>query len=123
MLGEGRPNVRFMAERRFRSWRRLAYLVSLLARARIFKVHGNMGKYDPLRDYLRRQRANELELSFADIERKLGAMLPNSAALPQWWANVTDTNTSHVQREAWRAAGYDAFLILGKDRVRFRRFR
>jgi hypothetical protein len=82
-----------------------------------------MGKYDPLRDHLRRQCADELELSFADIERKLGAMLPNSAARPQWWANATDSKTSHVQRDAWGAAGYDAFLIVGKDRVRFRKVR
>ncbi|MEJ6789554.1 hypothetical protein BrevBR_08360 [Brevundimonas sp. BR2-1] len=48
-------------------------------------------------------------------------MLPNSAARPQWWANITDPDQSPVQREAWRAAGFDAFLIAGRDRVRFRR--
>lgn len=80
-----------------------------------------MGKYDPLRDYLKRQRSQTFELSFAEIERTLGAMLPNSATRPQWWANVADPATTHVQREAWRAAGFDAFLIAGKDRVRFRR--
>lgn len=78
-----------------------------------------MGKYDPLRDYLKRQREQELELTFTEIERKLGAMLPNSASRPQWWANVKDPATTHVQREAWRAAGYDAFLIAGRDRVKF----
>ena len=78
-----------------------------------------MGKYDPLRDYLRRQRADRFEMSFLEIERKIGYMLPKSASRPQWWANVSDPNTTHVQREAWRAAGYDAFLILGADRVRF----
>lgn len=80
-----------------------------------------MGKYDPLRDYLRRQQAGEFELTFAEIERKLGAMLPNSANRPQWWANVTDPSGSNVQREAWRAAGFEAFLVAGRDRVRFRR--
>lgn len=82
-----------------------------------------MGKYDPLRDHLRRQRGEEFELTFVEIERKLGCMLPNSAARPQWWANVVDPDRSPVQREAWRAAGFDAFLIAGKDRVRFRRVR
>ena len=78
-----------------------------------------MGKYDPLQAHLKRQTATELQLSFAEIERILGAMLPNSAARPQWWSNVTDLKTTHVQREAWRSAGYDAFLIAGRDRVRF----
>lgn len=82
-----------------------------------------MGKYDPLRDHLRRQKTEEFELSFAEIERLLGAMLPNSAGRPQWWANVADAKTTHVQREAWRSAGFDAFLIAGRDRVRFRRVR
>jgi len=80
-----------------------------------------MGKYDPLFGHLRRQQASEFEMSFAEIERVLGAHLPNSANLPQWWANVTDASTTHVQRRAWGAAGYDAFLIAGRDRVRFRR--
>ena len=78
-----------------------------------------MAKYDPLSRYLRRQTLAEIEMSFAAIECLLGAMLPKSADSPQWWANVSDPNTSHVQREAWRAAGYDALLIVGRDRVRF----
>jgi hypothetical protein len=80
-----------------------------------------MAKYDPLRDYLRRQRTGEFELTFVEIERLLGAMLPNSASRPQWWANVTSPDQASVQRNAWRDAGYDAFLIAGRDRVRFRR--
>lgn len=80
-----------------------------------------MAKYDPLCRYLRRQRLAEFELSFAEMERVIGAMLPGSAALPQWWANVTDPASAHVQRRAWGDAGYEAFLIVGKDRVRFKR--
>lgn len=80
-----------------------------------------MSKYDPLYGHLRRQRQAELELTFAEIERILGAMLPNSADRPQWWANVTDPDTAPVQRKAWGEAGYDAFLLVGKDRVRFKR--
>lgn len=82
-----------------------------------------MAKYDPLRDYLRKQTVRDIELSFAEIERLIGGMLPNSAARPQWWANVQDPKTNHVQRKAWRDAGYDAFLIAGRDRVRFTRTR
>lgn len=55
------------------------------------------------------------------MERKIGYMLPKSAALPQWWANATDPETAHVQRKAWGDAGFDAFLVAGADRVRFRR--
>ena len=40
---------------------------------------------------------------------------------PQWGANVTDLKTSHVQRNAWREAGYEAFLVSGSDRVTFRK--
>lgn len=80
-----------------------------------------MARYDPLFAYLRRQRFAEFELSFAEIERIIGAMLPRSADQPQWWANVTDRATTHVQRKAWGDAGYDTFLVVGKDRVRFRR--
>jgi len=80
-----------------------------------------MSKYDPLSGHLRRQHQNELELSLPEIERILGAMLPKSAARQPWWANTTDPYTSQVQRKAWRDAGYDAFLIAGKDRVRFKR--
>jgi hypothetical protein len=78
-----------------------------------------MAKYDPLRDHLKRQRMVDFELTFAEIERVIGSMLPNSAARPQWWSNIKDPDTTHVQRNAWREAGFDAFLIAGRDRVRF----
>jgi len=82
-----------------------------------------MGKYDPLRDYLKRQKVDELQMSFADIELTLRAMLPRSASLPQWWANTVDPASRHVQEAAWRSAGFDAFLVVGKERVRFVRRR
>jgi hypothetical protein len=86
-----------------------------------FRHAREMAKYDPLCGHLRRQRQAELELSFAEIERILGAMLPKSAMRPQWWANMTEPDTIQAQRKAWRDAGYDAFLLVGKDRVCFRR--
>lgn len=79
-----------------------------------------MSKYAPLRDYLMLQRHREFELTFREVEGILGAPLPKSADRPQWWANVQDTS-GHVQREAWRKAGYEAFLIPGSQRVKFRR--
>ena len=80
-----------------------------------------MAKYDPLRNYLRKQRGDDVELSFAEMERKIGYMLPKSAGLPQWWANTTDPVAAPVQQKAWAEAGFDACLIQGAERVRFRR--
>jgi hypothetical protein len=80
-----------------------------------------MSKYAPLRDYLMRQRHREFDMTFREVEAVIGAPLPSSAARPQWWANVNDQATTHVQREAWRSAGYDVFLISGSDKVRFRK--
>ncbi|HWE71546.1 MAG TPA: hypothetical protein VG328_00180 [Stellaceae bacterium] len=81
-----------------------------------------MSKYDPLRDYLQNQRFKEIVVTFADIEAILGSSLPKSAERPQWWANIVG-ESSHVQREAWRDAGFDAFLIAGSNKVRFTRNR
>ena len=64
-----------------------------------------MSKYDPLYGHLRRQRQAELELTFAEIERILGAMLPNSADRPQWWANVTDPDSAVVVARSVRKKG------------------
>lgn len=77
-----------------------------------------MGKYDPLRDYLRQQSAADFTLSFREIEKILAAALPTSAMRPQWWANEVSSSTTHVQRRAWGDAGYDAFLHAGR-KVRF----
>lgn len=75
-------------------------------------------RYTPLRDWLLSQSGEELTLSFQEIEGIIGSPLPVSADLPQWWANTTKTHTN-VQREAWRAAGYDAFLMKDQSKVRF----
>lgn len=78
-----------------------------------------MSVYDPLRDCLRRSTLGDFEMTFAEVERITGRPLPDSAKRPQWWEN--SAGTGHTQREAWRAAGYDAFLIKDAKRVRFSR--
>lgn len=78
-----------------------------------------MGKYDPLGGHLRRQRRSRVEMSFAEIERVLGAMLPNAARRCDWWSNDADDNA--VQRRAWLGNGYRACLMPRADRVRFER--
>jgi hypothetical protein len=80
-------------------------------------------KYGPLCTYLSVQVLSELTLTFDEIEQIIGAPLPKSADTPQWWANVTDPQTSHVQRHAWREAGYDAFLMKDSRKAIFRRVR
>jgi hypothetical protein len=80
-----------------------------------------MGAYDKLRDHLREMRLSEVVLAFREIEDIIERPLPNSAVRPQWWANEKDPGTTRSQRIAWRDAGYDAFLIRGADKVRFKR--
>lgn len=82
-----------------------------------------MGKYDPLTSHLRRQKVDSLDMSFRDIELTIRDMLPKSAQRPQWWANEQSADSRHVQCASWLSAGYEAFLIAGADRVRFRRKR
>lgn len=77
-----------------------------------------MAKYDPLRDYLIRQKLREIILTFREIEKVIGDKLPSSASTNQWWENVKSRAYGRVQREAWRAAGYDAFF-LPPSRVKF----
>jgi hypothetical protein len=81
-----------------------------------------MAKYDPLKRYLSRQKTVGVDLTFTELERIIGAMLPKSAHRPQWWANETDAETSHVQVAAWRDAGFKAFLV-GSEQVRFEKAR
>jgi hypothetical protein len=80
-----------------------------------------MAKYDPLETHLRRQKGDIVEMSFDDIERRLGALLPHSAERPEWWSNERTRDSRHVQCRAWLAAGYAATLLRGRERVRFTR--
>ena len=57
-----------------------------------------MSKYDPLRDFLRKQAQREIVLTFKQVEDLIGCALPRSAERPQWWANLTDTQTTCVIR-------------------------
>ena len=78
-----------------------------------------MGKYDPLRDYLKGQRHERLNVRFSEIE-KLGISLPASAkAHRPWWAN----NKHHSQANAWLDAGYETEQVdVGSQRLTFVNF-
>ena len=73
-----------------------------------------MGKYDPLAAFLRRRAPDDIELTFTEIEGRLGALLPKAAQADGWWSG------DGVQVRAWSAVGFSAELT-GPERVRFRR--
>ena len=81
----------------------------------------DMGKYDPLGYYLKRQAGDEFELTFTEIERVLLSFLPHRAKQSEWWSLEQAAGRSSVQRDAWGVAGFRASLIAGKERVRFQR--
>jgi hypothetical protein len=63
-----------------------------------------MGKYEPLSKYLRGQSRQEVPMTFAEVERVLGARLPASAYKHRpWWGNEA---TGHVHARAWLSAGF-----------------
>lgn len=67
-----------------------------------------MGKYDPLCRYLRRRRGAEVSLTFDDVERIIGALLPRAAGAASWWTNAPPEGHAFVQCHAWLGAGYHA---------------
>jgi hypothetical protein len=80
-----------------------------------------MAKYDPLGKHLRRKGGADVVMTFEDVERVIGAMLPKSASLSAWWANERSPETRHVQCRAWFDAGYEASLMPSGNQVRFSR--
>ena len=83
-----------------------------------------MAKYEPLRDYLLRlpEDVREKTLTFAEVERILGAKLPASAhRYDQWWENEYSKH-GHVQAQAWQTAGWVKDHVSRREKwVRFRR--
>ena len=78
-----------------------------------------MGKYDPLRAFLLASNAEEVPLSFEEIEALLGAPLPPSQKHPAWWSNNPSNNT---MTRVWLAAGYRTErLDIEGGRIVFRR--
>lgn len=79
-----------------------------------------MGKYSRLGEFLRAQRASEIPMTFAEIERVIGAKLPSSAPhYPAWWSNNPSNN---VMTKVWLEAGFRTEQVDVKSRrVVFRR--
>jgi len=65
-----------------------------------------MGKYEPLSDFLRKQRTDQIVLTFGEIERIVGFKLPPSAKKYRaWWSN---SPSNSVMTEAWLEAGFES---------------
>jgi len=68
-----------------------------------------MGKYEPLGQYLRKQRTQEVPLTFREIEKITGVKLPPKAQHQRaWWSNNPDNN---VMTKVWLAAGFESAQV------------
>ncbi len=82
---------------------------------------GRDRKYRKLYEHLASIEGSEWRASFGEIERIIGAPLPESARNRYWWANVGKVSR-RVQSDAWRCAGWEvADVNMGAETVVFRR--
>lgn len=77
-----------------------------------------MAKYDPLTTFLRRQKGASAQLSFRDIERMVGGILPKSALDPKWWS-LPDDEKVRPQTLTWSRLGYVANADIRRETVTF----
>lgn len=81
-----------------------------------------MSKYNALGDFLRGQTAQEVPVSFREIERVIRGKLPKSAYIHRpWWSN---NPTNSAMTKVWLEAGFrtERVDMIGKKLV-FRRNR
>jgi hypothetical protein len=79
-----------------------------------------MGKYEPLGAFLREQHAQEVPLTFNQIEKITGVKLPPKAQHHRaWWSNNASNN---VMTKVWLEAGYESTQVdLSARKLVFRR--
>lgn len=77
-----------------------------------------MAKYAPLASFLRRQKGAAVVLTFRDIERIIGGILPKAATLAQWW-RPDPAGRFMPQHVAFADAGFVAEPQTGAETVRF----
>jgi hypothetical protein len=79
-----------------------------------------MGKYESFGMFLRRQRAQEVPLTFREIEKIIGAKLPPKAQhYRAWWSNNPSNN---VMTKIWLEAGYESVRVdMSARKLVFRR--
>lgn len=63
-----------------------------------------MGKYEPLGQFLRKQKRNRIAMTFAEIEHIINAKLPASKKSRAFWSNNPDNN---VMTRVWAEAGFE----------------
>tara|TARA_R110002020_G_scaffold36894_37_gene111036 strand:+ start:678 stop:923 length:246 start_codon:yes stop_codon:yes gene_type:complete len=77
-----------------------------------------MGKYDPWREHLLRADADQVKMSFAELEA-LAPLPPSARKHAAWWSNEDADSTTHSQCKAWISAGYRARPDLASGEVKF----
>ncbi len=77
-------------------------------------------KYERLNEFLERQSASEVPMTFAEIEGLIGSSLPASARKHRpWWSN---NPSNSVITHAWLKAGFKTERVdMGGERLVFRR--
>lgn len=78
-----------------------------------------MAKYDALTAYLAAvpDEHSQVEMRFGDVDRLVGGLPASARTYRPWWGN-----SSHVQAQAWRAAGWRVHEVsLSQGRVVFAR--
>ena len=63
-----------------------------------------MSKYEPLGQFLKKQKRGQIKLSFAEIEKIIGSKLPKSKASRAFWSNNPENN---VMTKEWIEAGFE----------------
>lgn len=81
-----------------------------------------MGKYEPLGEFLRSQRTQEVPMTFSEIEKVTGAKLPPKAQHQRaWWSNNPSNN---VMTKVWLNAGYESTQVdMNARKLVFRRMK
>jgi hypothetical protein len=79
--------------------------------------------YDPLHDYLKKQKLPEFVLTFEQIEEIIEAPLPRAAHRASWWESLRSPQEKMPQREACLAGGYVATRLADGRSVRFKRMK
>ncbi len=79
-----------------------------------------MGKYEPLGQFLRKQKSERIKMSFAEIEKLIGTKLPKSSKSHRaWWSN---NPTNNVMTKEWLEAGFETVDVeLASERLVFRK--
>lgn len=68
-----------------------------------------MSKYEPLGQFLRKQRTSEVPITFREIEKITGVKLPPKAQHHRaWWSNNPGNNT---MTKVWLDAGFESAQV------------